>query len=113
MKNVLILSSSPRRDGNSFRLAQASLKGVQDAGHTAELVHIDDYLSHFLRDCRKCRGADGECSLTDRYQELFVEKYLQGGWRNLRDATLLVWHERPAQDFLRPELLLLRRLPSE
>jgi len=92
---VLILSSSPRRDGNSYRLAAAAIAGAQSAGHDAELVYIDDYLSHFLRDCRQCRKADGECSIEDNYRTLFIDKYLPAD--GIIFATPLYWYGMSGQ----------------
>ena len=57
--NVLALSSSPRRDGNSFRLAEAMIEGAREAGHRTDLVHLDDHVRHHLRDCRRCRDEAG------------------------------------------------------
>ena len=76
VKRVLALSSSPRRDGNSRLLADAALDGVREAGHSAELVHLDDHLGAFLRDCRVCRSADGDCTIGDGFDALFREKFL-------------------------------------
>ena len=43
-KNVLILSSSPRRGGNSDRLCDAFLQGCKDAGHTVEKMIAADVI---------------------------------------------------------------------
>ncbi len=72
--NVLVVSSSPRRDGNSRLLAEATAEGAQAAGHTAGLVHLDDHLRHFLRDCRQCRDAAGRCTIDDGYETLLREQ---------------------------------------
>ncbi|MFT4548675.1 MAG: multimeric flavodoxin WrbA [Verrucomicrobiales bacterium] len=95
MKKTLILSSSPRRDGNSYRMAAAALEGALEAGHQAELAYVDDYLKHFLRDCRLCRGADHQCSLDDRYKELFLEKYLPAD--GVIFSTPLYWYGMSGQ----------------
>jgi multimeric flavodoxin WrbA len=71
--NVLIISSSPRRNGNSRLLAEAALEGAREAGHAADLVHLDDHLRHFLRDCRECRDGDGRCTIDDGYERLLRE----------------------------------------
>tara|TARA_R110002096_G_scaffold159011_3_gene324588 strand:+ start:13759 stop:14400 length:642 start_codon:yes stop_codon:yes gene_type:complete len=92
---VLILSSSPRRDGNSFRLAHAALEGAQSSGHDAELIYIDDYLRHFLKDCRQCRNENGECSIDDDYRELFLTKYLPAD--GIIFATPLYWYGMSGQ----------------
>jgi multimeric flavodoxin WrbA len=73
---VLVVSSSPRRNGNSRLLAEAALEGAREAGHEAELVHLDDHMRHFLRDCRECRDANGRCTIDDGYEELLRERVL-------------------------------------
>lgn len=67
---VLIVSASPRRNGNSRLLAEAALEGVREAGHDGMLVHLDDHIQHFLRDCRECRDAQGRCTIDDGYEAL-------------------------------------------
>lgn len=54
-KNVLILSSSPRRHGNSDLLCDEFMKGAQSAGHYVEKVFLRD------KDIRYCVGC-GACS---------------------------------------------------
>ncbi len=39
-KKVLILSSSPRKGGNSETLAAAFARGAQEAGHPVETVYL-------------------------------------------------------------------------
>jgi multimeric flavodoxin WrbA len=90
IKRVLVLSSSPRRDGNSRQLADAALDGVREAGHTAELVHLDDHLGAFLRDCRLCRSADGHCTIDDGFDALFRERFLPADGVVL--ATPIYWY---------------------
>lgn len=41
-KKVLVVSSSPRRDGNSRLLTDAAFAGTRETGHSAELVHLDE-----------------------------------------------------------------------
>lgn len=43
VKSVLILSSSPRRGGNSELLCQQFKNGAEEAGHTVEMININDY----------------------------------------------------------------------
>lgn len=42
-KSVLILSSSPRRGGNSETLCLQFMKGAEEAGHRVEMININDY----------------------------------------------------------------------
>ncbi len=80
-KKVLVVSSSPRRDGNSRLLTDAAFAGTRETGHSAELVHLDDHLSAFLRDCRVCRSAAGYCTMENGFDALYREKFLPAGGR--------------------------------
>ena len=90
VKEVLVLASSPRRDGNSARLAEAAAAGARAAGHRAHLVHLDDHMRHFLRDCRRCRDADGRCTIDDGYEALLRERVL--GADAIVFATPVYWY---------------------
>ena len=89
-KQVLVISSSPRRDGNSQRLAEAFAEGAREAGHEVALVNLNDHISHFLRDCRTCRGQDGHCTISDGYRALLYDKFLPADGIGL--ATPLYWY---------------------
>jgi multimeric flavodoxin WrbA len=72
---TLVISASPRRDGNSHLLASSAAGGAIEAGHRVEHVFLDDYVERPLANCRQCRrAADSECSLDDRYQELLLDQ---------------------------------------
>ncbi|RBP45945.1 multimeric flavodoxin WrbA [Roseimicrobium gellanilyticum] len=75
-KKLLILIGSPRREGNSATLARAVQEGAEAAGARVALRFIDDHITSFLRDCRTCRRADGECSIQDGFRSLFFEDFL-------------------------------------
>lgn len=75
-KRLLILVGSPRREGNSATMAQAVKLGAEEAGVQAVVHFVDDHVTSFLRDCRTCRRADGECGIQDRFRELFYEDFL-------------------------------------
>jgi multimeric flavodoxin WrbA len=73
---TLVLSASPRDDGNSHALARSAIEGARSAGHDVEHVFLDAYVDRMLGNCRRCRRADGNCSLDDRYQELLIDHIL-------------------------------------
>ncbi|WP_051945969.1 flavodoxin family protein [Verrucomicrobium sp. BvORR106] len=76
LRKLLILVGSPRREGNSATMAQAVKLGAEEAGIQVALHFVDDHITSFLRDCRTCRRADGECGIQDRFRELFYEQFL-------------------------------------
>jgi multimeric flavodoxin WrbA len=92
---TLIFSSSPRRNGNSATLARSLAQGLEEAGHDAELLHGDEVVTSFLRDCRACRRPDGECSIDDGFRTTFLEKYLPAD--GFVAATPIYWYGMSAQ----------------
>jgi multimeric flavodoxin WrbA len=92
---ALVLSSSPRRNGNSALLAEAVREGLAEAGHETEFVFADDILGGFLRDCRKCRKPDGECSIEDGFRSVFLDLYLPAD--GFIAATPIYWYGTSAQ----------------
>jgi multimeric flavodoxin WrbA len=73
---TLVVSASPREDGNSHVLARSAIDGARSAGHDVAHVFLDEYVERMLGNCRRCRLTDGSCSLDDRYEELLVEHIL-------------------------------------
>lgn len=53
-KKVLIISSSPRKGGNSDVLCDEFLKGAQDAGHSCEKVFLRDKKINYCTGCGFC-----------------------------------------------------------
>jgi multimeric flavodoxin WrbA len=92
---VLGLSASPRRDGNSFLLVDAAIEGAREAGHAAELVHVDDHVRHLLRDCRRCRDENGRCTIDDGFEGLLRERVLPA--EAIVFGTPLYWYGVSAQ----------------
>lgn len=75
-RRVLVLSSTPRREGNSQCLADAVCEGAAAANHQVRAVRLSEHLGGFLRDCRACRDADGECTISDDHGWIFRELFL-------------------------------------
>lgn len=65
MKNVLILSSSPRRGGNSDRLCDEFLRGALEAGHRAEKIFLADRTIHYCTGCGACSEHGLPCPQKD------------------------------------------------
>ena len=65
MKRILILSSSPRKRGNSQLLCEQFQKGAEAAGHQTDLVRLADKRIGFCRACDGCMRNGGTCVLQD------------------------------------------------
>lgn len=69
MKKVLILSGSPRKNGNSDLLCNEFAKGATEAGHNVEIVRVAEKNIGYCRACYACRGT-GVCAIKDDMAEL-------------------------------------------
>lgn len=64
MKNVLIISTSPRRGGNSEILCEEFAKGVVAAGNAVETISLIDKTIGFCRGCFECQKTH-KCVIDD------------------------------------------------
>lgn len=69
MKKVLIISSSPRKDGNSEQLCRQFYQGAVEAGHSCELVALRDKKINYCLGCYACTKL-GHCFQKDDMNEL-------------------------------------------
>ncbi len=65
MKKVLIISSSPRKKGNSQALCEQFAKGALAAGNQVELVRLAEKEIGYCRACDACFRNDGTCVQKD------------------------------------------------
>lgn len=68
-KNVLIISATPRKGGNSELLAQAFADGAKDAGNEVEMISLRDKNLLFCKGCLACQKT-GRCVLKDDAPEI-------------------------------------------
>ena len=54
MKKVLVVASSPRRDGNSDSLANEFVRGAEDVGCLVEKIFLADYTINYCTGCGVC-----------------------------------------------------------
>ena len=69
MKKVLILSGSPRKNGNSDILCDEFAKGAIEAGHQVEKIRVAEKSIGYCRACYACRGT-GVCTIKDDMAEV-------------------------------------------
>ncbi len=70
MKKILIISSSPRKNGNSQMLCEKFAEGAREKGHSVEIVRLLDLNIGFCRACDYCMKHDGNCVLNDDMKDL-------------------------------------------
>ena len=71
-KTVLILSASPRKNGNSDILCQQFKKGAVEAGHAVETVSLNDRKIGFCRACYACFRS-GKCVIDDDMEDIIAK----------------------------------------
>ena len=80
-KKVLILSSSPRKGGNSEALAAVFAKGALEAGNQVETVYLREKQYGFCKGCLVCQKL-GHCVIKDDAVEIAAK---------MHDADVLVF----------------------
>ena len=63
-KKILVISTSPRKGGNSDTLADEFLRGAQEAGNSVEKITLHDKTIGFCRGCLTCQRI-GNCVIHD------------------------------------------------
>ena len=71
-KKVLVLSTSPRMGGNSETLADAFIKGVEEAGSSAKKICLYDKKIEFCKGCLACQSTE-KCVLRDDAEEIIAQ----------------------------------------
>lgn len=72
-KKILILSSSPRKDGNSDTLCHSFASGAKNKGHEVSEIFINNKNINFCKACAYCERHKGECSQHDDMAEIISE----------------------------------------
>lgn len=69
MKNILIISSSPRKGGNSDTLCDEFIRGAVESGNKTEKIFLKDYNIGYCRGCGVCNGTH-KCVQNDDMAQL-------------------------------------------
>ena len=80
-KKVLILSGSPRKNGNSDLLCDEFLKGADEAGHETQKIFLHDKKINCCIGCCSCYNynndaSSGVCAIKDDMQEIYEKMCL-------------------------------------
>ena len=72
MKKIVIVTSSPRKNGNSEVLAQNFAEGVKAAGNEVKFIAVRDIGLKFCTGCLYCQSHD-KCVLDDGMNALYED----------------------------------------
>ena len=70
MKRILILSSSPRKGGNSELLCDQFALGAQEAGHEVEKIFLKEKKINYCTGCGTCFNGEKKCPQKDDMAEV-------------------------------------------
>jgi len=69
-KRILVLSSSPRKGGNSELLCDQFIAGAREAGHDAEKLSLRGLRIHYCTGCGSCHRTKRGCPQNDDMPEV-------------------------------------------
>ena len=81
-KNILVVTGSARRNGNSALLAEAFVRGARAAGHAVNVFHSGMSPMSACRHCDGCWSTGRPCVLEDSFEKF---------WPLLEQAGLIVF----------------------
>jgi multimeric flavodoxin WrbA len=93
-KNILILTGSPRKGGNSDLLADAFIAGARQSGHTTVKYATAEKNIKGCKACKTCFSKEIACSFPDDFNELAP---LLEQADMIVFATALYWFSFPTQ----------------
>ncbi len=71
-KNVLIISSSPRKGGNSDTLCDQFMKGAQEAGNRVNKIRLAELKIDYCSACYACKKL-GHCVKLDDMDQVLAQ----------------------------------------
>jgi multimeric flavodoxin WrbA len=74
-KRIIVISSSPRKGGNSDLLCDQVVKGAEEAGHQTEKISLRDKRINYCTGCGTCISKKNGCSQKDDMTEI-LEKMI-------------------------------------
>ena len=75
-KRVLILSSSPRKNGNSDTLCHNFASGAKDSGNEVVEIFINDKNINYCKACAYCEKHNGVCIIKDDMVDIIKEIFV-------------------------------------
>lgn len=93
MANVLVVTGSPRKQGNSNKLAAAFTRGAEKAGHTVVRYATAHRKIGGCKACRACFSRGAACVFPDDFNELAEQMQRADA---IVFATPLYWFSFPA-----------------
>ena len=98
-KKVLIISSSPRKGGNSDLLCDEFMKGAIEAGNEVEKIFLKDKTVHPCTGCSVCSMYGKPCPQKDDAAEIVEKKNDRSRCDCNGNSCLFLYHVRADEDY--------------
>ena len=69
-KNILVLTGSARKNGNSNRMASAFAEEAESKGHTVKVIDTTKLSLNFCHACETCYKTGKPCSFDDDFNQI-------------------------------------------
>lgn len=70
MKNIVVITGSPRKGGNSDKMANAFIKGAASQGHKLAKIAAADMNIHGCHACDACYSTEKPCIFHDDFNQI-------------------------------------------
>ena len=114
MKKVLILSGSPRKNGNSDILCDEFMRGAIDSGNQVEKIRVSEKKIGYCHACYYCQKSGGACAIKDDMADILQKMidadvlvlsspvyfyFIDAQLKALIDRTVARWTEVKDKEF--------------
>lgn len=72
-KKILILSGSPRKNGNSDILCDEFMRGALESGNEVKKIRVAEKNVGYCKACYYCKNSGGKCVINDDMAEILDE----------------------------------------
>lgn len=94
MSDILVLTGSPRKNGNTRMLAKAFTEGAEEAGLDVQVIHTAELKIEPCQGCGYCQANEGICIQRDDMEKIMPHLYSA---RTLVFATPVYYYAMTAQ----------------
>ena len=99
-KRVLIISSSPRKNGNSDTLCHSFARGAKEKGNEVIEIFTNDKKINYCKACGYCETHNGACSQKDDMAEI-IDEVLKSDVIVFFKPSIFLLYKRPVKNINR------------
>ena len=94
-KKIVVLTGSPRKNGNTFAMTDAFIKAAEEKGHTVTRFDTSDMNIGFCHACETCYKTGKACSFGGDFNGAMADAIIEAD--AVVFTTPVYWYSIPAQ----------------